>query len=188
MVYSTRRFVLHLTLCYFVLVYFSPFSISITSLGEETANLSAFRSFVLRFVLVWFCRFPLPLGVWDGLWFVIVALPGLLSYFFFIWCHYLFLISPSFGAQGRLCIVIVVFTAYLHTSYMFTVHIRSVYTFIKDASHIQLLSSVFWWSIRACPSDSHIKSFHVSIMMIFIRSNWYMGTLLSFINVLLQVS
>ena len=32
MVYSTRRFVLYLTLCYFVLVFFSPFSITITSL------------------------------------------------------------------------------------------------------------------------------------------------------------
>ena len=30
---------------------FSPFSIAITSLGEERANLSAFRTFV-RFVLV----------------------------------------------------------------------------------------------------------------------------------------
>ena len=51
MVYSTRRFVLCLTLCHFVLVFFSPFSIAITSLGEERANLSAFRRFV-RFVLV----------------------------------------------------------------------------------------------------------------------------------------
>ena len=31
---------------------FSPFSIAITSLGEERANLSDFRTFV-RFVLVW---------------------------------------------------------------------------------------------------------------------------------------
>ena len=77
-VYSTRRFVLCLTLCYFDLVFFSPFSIVITSLGEERANLSAFRAFV-RFVLVWFCRLPLPLGVWEGLRFVIVALPGLFS-------------------------------------------------------------------------------------------------------------
>ena len=68
--------VLYLTLCYFVFVFFSPFSIAITSLGEERANLNAFRTFV-RFVLVWFCRFPLPLGVWEGLRFVIVALPGL---------------------------------------------------------------------------------------------------------------
>ena len=45
-----------LTLCYFVLVFFSPFSIAITSLGEERANLSAFRKFV-RFVLVWFIGF-----------------------------------------------------------------------------------------------------------------------------------
>ena len=62
MVYSTRRFVLSLALCYFVLVFFSPFSIAIISLGEEKDNLNAFRTFV-RFALVWFCLFPLPLGV-----------------------------------------------------------------------------------------------------------------------------
>ena len=61
---------------------FIPFSIAITSFGEERANLNAFRTFV-RFVLVWICRFPLPLGVWEGLRFVIVALPGLFSYPFF---------------------------------------------------------------------------------------------------------
>ena len=58
---------------------FQTFSIAITSLGEERANLSAFRTFV-RFVLVWFCRFHLPLGVWKGLRFVIVAFPGLFPY------------------------------------------------------------------------------------------------------------
>ena len=52
-----------------VILVFSPFSI-------------AFRTFV-RFALVWFCLFPLPLGVWEGLWFVIVALPGLFSYLWF---------------------------------------------------------------------------------------------------------
>ena len=82
MVYSTRRFVVCLSVCHFVLVFFSPFSIAITSLREERANLSAFRTFV-RFVLVWICRFPLPLGVWEGLRFVIVALPGLFSYLFY---------------------------------------------------------------------------------------------------------
>ena len=80
---SRRRFVLCLALCQFVLVFFSPFNIAITSLGEERADLSAFRTFV-RFVLVWICRFPLPLGVWEGLQFVIVALPGLFSRFFFV--------------------------------------------------------------------------------------------------------
>ena len=77
---------LSLTLVHFVLVFFSPFSIAITSLGEERANLSVFRTFV-RFVLVWICRFPLPLGVWEGLRFVIVALPGLFSYLFFRLCN-----------------------------------------------------------------------------------------------------
>ena len=76
-----RRFVLCLNLCHFVLVLFSPFSIAITSLGEERANLNAFRTFV-QFVLIWICRFPLPVGVWEGLLFVIVALPGHFSYLF----------------------------------------------------------------------------------------------------------
>ena len=35
------------------------------------SNLTAFRTFV-RFALVWFCLFPLPLGVWEGLRLVIV--------------------------------------------------------------------------------------------------------------------
>ena len=35
-------------------MFFSPFSIAITSLGEERTNLSASRTFV-RFALVWFC-------------------------------------------------------------------------------------------------------------------------------------
>ena len=59
--------------CHFVLVFFSSFSIAITSLGEERANLSAFRTFV-------------RLGVWEGLRFVIVALPGLFSYLFLTIC------------------------------------------------------------------------------------------------------
>ena len=60
----------------------STSSIAITLFEEERANLSAFRTFI-RFALVWFCLFPLPLGVWEGLRFVIVALPGLFSYLFF---------------------------------------------------------------------------------------------------------
>ena len=70
MVYSTGRFVLSLALHYFVLVFFSPFSISITLLGEERANCSSFRTFVW-FRQVWFCLFPLPIRVWDGLRLVI---------------------------------------------------------------------------------------------------------------------
>ena len=68
-----------LFLCFSVLL-----AIAITSVGEERANLSAFCTFV-RFALVWFCLFPLPLGVCEGLPFEIVALPGLFSYLFFVW-------------------------------------------------------------------------------------------------------
>ena len=50
MVYSTRRFVLCLTLCYFVLVFFSPFGITITLLRKR------------ELILVLFVRlFDLPL-------------------------------------------------------------------------------------------------------------------------------
>ena len=87
MVYSAGRFALCLALYYFILLFFSPFSIAITSLEEERTSLDAFRTFV-RFALVWFCLFPLPLGVWEGLRFVIVAFPGLFSYFFFSFVTY----------------------------------------------------------------------------------------------------
>ena len=63
-------------------MFLNPFSIAITSLEEERASLGTFRTFV-RFALVWFCLFPLPLGVWEGLRFEIVALPGLFSYLIF---------------------------------------------------------------------------------------------------------
>ena len=69
-----RDDVLSFAWCYYVLVFFSLLSIAITSLREERANLSVFRMFV-RFALVWFCLFPLPSRVWDGLRLVIVALP-----------------------------------------------------------------------------------------------------------------
>ena len=57
---------------YFFFFFFFPFSIAkLTWLGEEKASLGAFHKFV-QFVLVWFCWFSLPLGVWEikgcGLW------------------------------------------------------------------------------------------------------------------------
>ena len=74
-------------------MFFSPLSIGITSLGKR-ANLGVFRTFVrfalvclfvcflfFFFVFLFFCFFfPLPLGVWEGLRLVIVALSGLFSY------------------------------------------------------------------------------------------------------------
>ena len=53
----------------------------ITSLGEERDILSAFRMFVL-FARVWFCLFPLPLGVWEGLRFVWNSLDFSLTFLF----------------------------------------------------------------------------------------------------------
>ena len=72
--------------CIILFLYFSVLlALRLPRLGKrERTYLSAFRTFV-RFVLVWFCRFPLPLGVWKGLRFVIVALAGLsLTFFLYI--------------------------------------------------------------------------------------------------------
>ena len=79
MVYYTRRFVVCLSVCHLVLVFVSPFSIAISSLGEERANLSVF---VRLFGLCLF-RFVGFLFLLQGLRFVIVALPGLFSDLFF---------------------------------------------------------------------------------------------------------
>ena len=68
---------------YFVLVFFCPFSIAITSPGEERANLSAFRTFG-QFTLVLFCLFPLPLGVWEGLRFAVCGTPWTFLFPFYL--------------------------------------------------------------------------------------------------------
>ena len=85
-------------LCVFpcVILFLCPFGVAVASRlprsgvggggggggGAGGAGLGAFRAFV-RFVLVWVCRFSLPLGVWEGLRFVIVALPRLFLLPFF---------------------------------------------------------------------------------------------------------
>ena len=77
MVYSTRRFVLCLALCYFALVFSVRLALQLPRLGKRELVLVLFvRLFDLRL-------FGFPLGVWEGLRFVIVALPGLFSYPFF---------------------------------------------------------------------------------------------------------
>ena len=64
----------HVVFLYYVDTYlYVSCSGSITSVGEEKASLSAI-------VYLWLCgfcsaRFPLTLGAWDGLRFLIVALP-----------------------------------------------------------------------------------------------------------------
>ena len=52
------------------------------NISAKTINKNVGLPFVVQ---ICFCEvnFPLPLGVWEGLRFVIVALPGLFSYLFF---------------------------------------------------------------------------------------------------------
>ena len=53
-VYSTRRFDFCLALCYFVLVFFSPFNIAITSLGEEIVLVLYVRLFDMRLFFIFY--------------------------------------------------------------------------------------------------------------------------------------
>ena len=76
-VYTTGHLVIFCALC----PRFSVcFSILITSLGEEGADLCDSRTFVC-FARVCFCPFSLPLGVEGWLRFVIVAYPGPITFF-----------------------------------------------------------------------------------------------------------
>ena len=75
---------------------------SITSVGEERANLSAV-------VNLWLCgfsleRFPLPLGAWDGLRYFIVAVHEPSIYLFFIFLI-LLLHLGEYVAKCVICIV-----------------------------------------------------------------------------------
>ena len=83
-----------LTLYFILFVCFSVLLVlQLPRLGKrerERGNLRAFHTFV-RVVLVWFCRFPFPLSVWEGLRFVIVAHPGLFSDLFSSLLHIPFL-------------------------------------------------------------------------------------------------
>ena len=68
MVYFTTRFISSLALC-FVLLFFSPFSIPITSLGEARAGLCDFvRFFLLRWLVCVSLLFLLVSGIGCNLW------------------------------------------------------------------------------------------------------------------------
>ena len=67
MVFTTRRFILSIALTFVPVCFFSPFSIVITSLGEDRAGLCASRAHgFVYFARVDFCPSSLPLGVGVG--------------------------------------------------------------------------------------------------------------------------
>ena len=105
--------------CVILFLCFSPFSIAITKLGEERANLSAFRTFV-RFALVWFCQFPLPLGVLERHRLVIVSLPGLVSYLICVLVILYLLFSLYI-----LCVLIVFWFRYISSQYILDIFWQS---------------------------------------------------------------
>ena len=66
MVYSTRRFVVYLPACHFVLGFFSPISISITSLGEERELILVLFVHLFGLCLFGFVGFLFLLGFFGG--------------------------------------------------------------------------------------------------------------------------
>ena len=67
--------------CVNLFLYFSVLlALRLPRLGKR--ELILVLSYICLFPLVWFCLFHLPLRVWEGLRFVIVALPGLFYHYF----------------------------------------------------------------------------------------------------------
>ena len=123
-----------LFLCFSVLLV-----LRLPRLGKR-ANLSAFRTFV-RFVLVWICRFPLPLGVWERLRFVIVAFPGLFSY----------LVLTAFLDEAN----------NFHPSIKFTAEISTKQHVFLDTQS-SLLGDTISAVLYTKPTDTHLSSISYS--------------------------
>ena len=81
-VYSTRRFVLSLASVILFLYFSVLLALRLPRLGKRELSLVLF---ICLFDLRFFFLFPLPLCVWDRLRLVIVALPGPLTLFCFIY-------------------------------------------------------------------------------------------------------
>ena len=83
--YILRSDLFYVLPCVILFMCFTVLSaLRLPRLGKTELSLDAFCRFV-QFALVWFCLFPLPLGVWEGLRFVLVGVPGLFSYLFFLY-------------------------------------------------------------------------------------------------------
>ena len=131
---------------------FQFFSIAITSLGEERANFGAFRTFVW-FAFVWFSLFPLPLGVWEGLRFVILAFPRLFFYLFvfirdvcfaIVCSPALLLLVPGEGCASWLWHILWIFT------------MSSVFFFFFKNMHAVLVNKLSAGIMAMCYYDVHI--------------------------------
>ena len=103
-------YVLPCVILFLCCCFFSPFSIARTSLWEERANLSAFRTFI-RFALVRFCLFPIPLclgkgcgsWLWHSLDFSLTFCFLIYMYmlkWLFSWCKFLWILNIMYRGVG----------------------------------------------------------------------------------------
>ena len=104
-------------------------------------------------MLVWICRFPLPLGVWEWLRFVIVAFPGL---FFYLICGH-----PRYGCS--LC-----FRFCFHVTYVLVM--LACFDGVKGPQSLFLLTIRRWF---LCYNSSfHVVGFcNCAIIMLLFVSN-----------------
>ena len=166
---SMRRFVLS---CVILFLYFSVLlALRFTSLREERANLSAVRTFV-RFALVWFCLFPLPLRIRDGLRLVILTLPGLFSYPFLYSLSSRVGNAPDGGGAGGRVRVLWILVCYVGWASASSVYPHKKYPVyqdqpypevnIRNISHTQKISADI-----SIPPKIPLLSFHKSVVFIY---------------------
>ena len=169
MLYSTRRFAVCLTVCHFILVFFSLLSIAITSLGEERANLSAFRLFDLcLFGFVGFL-FLLVSGKGCGLW-LWHSLDFILIFFTekSKWCCIGMMVKCVFSEKSKYCRVsMMVKSVFSQRSQstvvlvwwprMFSQRSQSTIVLVLFSQRIQSIVVLVWWS-RMFSQRSMLKS------------------------------
>ena len=85
-------------------------------------------------------------------------------------CHCLFLISPSLGASGRLCFLILTFPGYLHIYFCQLYQSRILH---KHALMDYITKSICYiWSVAA--KTRYVKEMYRKIVSVFLRKYSYM--------------
>ena len=155
--------------CSCVVVFFSPFGIAITSLGEERANLSAFRTFV-RFALVWFCLLPLPIWCLGRAAICYCGIPWTFLLPFF----YIYIGEPYSSEPTYLCLVCSFFDSF-RTLFEFTFsRSKNFWSFWRNI--VFMLIKVYVTPARSSLytlshlSRDHVRTFSICHLYPFVNS------------------
>ena len=132
-------------------------------------------------MLVWFCQFPLPLSVWEGLRFVIVALPGVFSYLFFSsseQCSWKAIVLPAASASALLSTNVKVFVKVFKTSLFPNLITDLLHLWYDDTYWSKLLHSTIPTTL-SCEGKGHrlrsfMLKFFVKVFRITLLLHWMM--------------